>query len=40
MEAEQEKDNYEIQKIPKGKQAKQIEKSKKVKKGITKSIKV
>ena len=39
-EDEQEEDNYEIQKIPKGKQAKQTEKPKKVKKGITKSIKV
>ena len=37
---EQEEDNYEIQNIPTGKQAKQIEKSKKVKKGITKSMKV
>ena len=39
-EDEQEEDNYEIQKIPKGKQAKQIEKPKKVKKGIAKSINV
>ena len=37
---EQQEDNYEIQNIPTGKQAKQIEKSKKVKKGITKSMKV
>ena len=37
---EQEEDNYEIQNIPKGKQAKQIEKPRKVKKGITKPMKV
>ena len=40
-EEEQEEDNsYEIQTRPKGKQQKKIEKPKKVKKGITKSIKI
>ena len=39
-EEEQADDNYEIQNKHKGKQLKQLEKPKKVKKGITKSIKM
>ena len=39
-EDEQEEDNYEIQKIPKRKTRKANRETKKVKKGITKSIKV
>ena len=37
---EEQEDNNEIQIKPKGKQAKVIERPKKVKKGITKSIKI
>ena len=40
VEEQEEDNNYEIQNKYKGKQLKQIEKPKKVKKGITKSIKM